>query len=323
MNSKINIAFLDRGTIAPSVSINRPDFEHSWVEYEQTQPAQVVERMQGKTVAIINKVPMREAELQQLSQLKLIAVAATGTDVVDKDFCKQKGILVCNVRDYAQETVAEHTFGLILALRRNIFAYHNAVKKGEWQKAGQFCFFTYPIIALKNSRMGIIGSGSLGSAVANIAAGFGMDVCFAARQGQASFTKAGRKYLRFEELIETSDVISLHCPLTPETKSIIGAAELTQMRPHCLLINTARGGLVDEQALVNAVQAGKIGGAGFDVVTQEPPAVGHIFESLMEHPHFLLTPHIAWSSQQAQQGLWNQLIHHIENFYQGNPSNLC
>lgn len=322
-NIQHHIAFLDRGTIGPTVQINRPNFEHSWVEYQQTKPAEVVERLQGKTIAVINKVPMRKAELQQLDQLKFIAVAATGTDVVDKAFCAQKGILVSNVRNYAQQTVPEHTFGFILALRRNIVAYHRAVQNGEWQKAAQFCFFTYPILALHKSQLGIIGDGSLGGAVAKLATAFGMDVCFAGHAEQKADTKDGHRYMSLDELVKTSDVISLHCPLTEKTQNIIGKKELNNMKPHCLLINTARGGLVDEPALVDAIRAGQIGGAGFDVVKTEPPEPGHPFETLMNHPNFLLTPHVAWSGQEAQQVLWNQVVEHIENFYQGNPSNLC
>ena len=208
------------------------------------------------------------AALERLPALQLVAVAATGTDCVDKAACAARGVAVSNIRGYAINTVPEHTFALILALRRNVVAYRESVLAGRWQQSGQFCFFDHPIRDLRGSRLGIIGEGVLGQRVAELARAFGMVPMFAAHKGSSGL---GPLYTPWQEVIETSDVITLHSPLTPETRGMIAMPEFQAMKRRPLIVNTARGGLVDEAALVRALDAGLIAGAGFDVVDGEPP----------------------------------------------------
>ena len=313
------IVFLDRETLAPRIELRRPRFAHELIEHARTSPEQVVERLRGASIAITNKVALREAQLRQIPGLRLIAVAATGTDCVDKAWCAAHAIAVCNIRGYAVHTVPEHTFALILALRRGLVPYRRDVLAGRWQQAGQFCFFDHPIADLAGTRLGIVGRGELGRKVAALGRAFGMDVVFAARKGAAEPVPG---CVPWEEFLATSDVISLHAPLTPQTRGLIAMAEFRAMRRRPLLINTARGGLVDEADLAVALDAGLIAGAGFDVSVAEPPAADSPLSRLAARDNVILTPHVAWASDQAQQALADQLIGHLENFVAGRPSNL-
>jgi glycerate dehydrogenase len=313
------IVFLDRATIAPQIRLRRPVFEHELIEHAHTRPEELVERLAGASIAITNKVPLTAAVLEQLPELRLIAVAATGTDCVDKTYCQRRGIAVSNIRGYAVNTVPEHTFALILALRRNVVAYRDDVIKGEWQKSGQFCFFNHPIHDLAGARLGIIGEGVLGQRVAEIARTFGMVPLFAAHKGRSGF---GQLYTPWDEMLATSDIITLHSPLTPETRGMIAMPEFRAMKRRPLLVNTARGGLVDEEALVQALDEGLVSGAGFDVTVGEPPSADSPMMRVAGRPNVILTPHVAWASDEAQQALADQLMDNIENFVRGTPSNL-
>jgi glycerate dehydrogenase len=310
------IVFLDRSTLR--ANIRRPAFEHTWQEYPVTPPAELLQRLRDATVAITNKVPLRADTLQRLPQLKMIAVAATGYDVVDIDWCRAHGLAVANIRNYAVHTVPEHAFALIGALRRNLLAYRRDVENGRWQQVEQFCFFDHPIRDLYGATLGIIGEGVLGQATANIARGFGMQVLFA---DHAPPKVPGVVFTPFDEVLAQSDVISLHVPLSAETRNMIGIEQLRRMKRTAILINTARGGLVDEQALVRALSEGLIAGAGFDVLSSEPPKNGNPLLEL-RLPNFILTPHVAWASDEAMQFLADQLIDNIEAFVRGSPQNL-
>lgn len=307
----VKIAFLDRATIAPGIALRKPAFPHQWTEYDKTTPEQVLQRLAGCTIAIVNKVPLSQSLLRQLPELQMIAVAATGTDMIDMEYCREHGIVVKNIRNYATTSVPEHALSLILALRRNIVAYRQDVAAGEWQKAGQFCFFNHPVNDLAGSRLGIIGGGDLGRATAALAQALGMRISYAERKGAAD-VRAGRTH--FDEVIAGSDVISLHCPLTAETRNLIALSELQRMKTSALLINTARGGLVNESDLATALRTGLIAGAGFDVLTSEPPPDDHPLLELLALPNFILTPHTAWASRQAMQILADQLIDNIDDF---------
>ncbi|WP_288022599.1 D-2-hydroxyacid dehydrogenase [Thauera sp.] len=313
------IVFLDRETIAPQIRLRSPAFAHELVVYDRTASDQIVERLAGASIAITNKVPLSAAVLAQLPALRLIAVAATGTDCVDKAYCQQRGIAVANIRGYAVNTVPEHTFALMLALRRNLVAYRDDVLAGEWQRSGQFCFFNHAIHDLRGARLGIIGEGVLGQRVADIARAFGMVPLFAARKGM---TGAGSLYTPWDEMLATSDIITLHCPLTPQTRGMIAMPEFRAMVRRPLIINTGRGGLVDEAALVQALDEGLIAGAGFDVADGEPPAADSPMMRIAARPNVILTPHVAWASDEAQQALADQLIDNIEHFVAGSPRNL-
>jgi glycerate dehydrogenase len=310
------IVFLDSDTLRADV--RKPSFEHTWTNFKSSDRTQVAERLRPATIAITNKVPVRADALSQLTSLKLISVAATGTDIVDVGACRSRGIVVQNIRNYADTTLPEHVFAMVLALRRNLFAYRADVEAGRWQRSEHFCLLTHPIHDLSRSTLGLIGFGALGRAVAGLGIAFGMRVlAFDVRP----VSSPGVEAASFARILEASDVISLHVPLTSETSNLIGTRELARMKPNCLLINTARGGLVDEQALVDALREGRIGGAGFDVLSVEPPHSGNPLVQL-NLPNFILTPHIAWASAEAMQALADQLIGNLESFVAGRPSNV-
>lgn len=314
-----NVVFLDRNTLAPQTLVRPLNFPHALKVFDTTSAEQLPERIAEADIVITNKVRLTADAIAQASRLKMVAVAATGTDNVDLQACTQRGIIVSNIRNYAGAAVPEHVFALIFALRRNLLAYREAVKRGRWQEAGTFCFFDYPIADLHGATLGIIGNGVLGQGTANIGRALGMKVLRAGRKGSAT---AEPGYTAFDDVLAQSDVISLHCPLRPETRNLIGAAEFARMARRPILINTARGGLVDEAALAEALKAGKISAAGFDVVTQEPPPLDHPFHALLDHPGFILTPHVAWASDEAMQTLADQLIDNIEAWVEGAPRNV-
>ncbi|MGB8508196.1 MAG: D-2-hydroxyacid dehydrogenase [Pyrinomonadaceae bacterium] len=309
------IVFLDRDTLRADV--RRPSFSHEWLDYGATQEDEVLERLRGATIAVTNKVGLRAEVLRELPRLKMIAVAATGVDVVDLKYCREQNITVANVRGYAQRTVPEHVLMLTLALSRNLAAYRADLRGGAWERATQFCLLDHPIRDLHGATLGIIGYGSLGRGVERLARAFGMNVLAAERRG-AREVREGRT--RFDEVLRASDVLTLHAPLTDETRHLIGRAELALMKPNALLINCARGGLVDEAALVEALRAGDIGGAGVDVLNREPPREGNPLLEL-DLPNLIVTPHVAWAGVGAMQALADQLVENIEAFVKGEPQN--
>jgi len=314
----MKIVFLDRGTLSPHTVLRTPGFPHQMSVHEQTGPEDVQHCIADADIVVTNKVRLNADVIRNASRLRMIAVAATGTDNIALQACAERGIVVSNIRNYAVNTVPEHTFALIFALRRSICAYREAVIAGRWKEAGQFCFFDYPIRDLAGSTLGVIGDGVLGQAVAGMGRALGMQVLMSAFKGRAGM---GSLYTPFEDVLERSDIITLHCPLRESTRGMIGAAEFDRMKKRPLLINTARGGLVDEHALGPALNAGKISGAGFDVVSVEPPPDDHPFFALTRRPNFILTPHVAWASDEAMQGLAEQLVENIECFVHGIPRN--
>lgn len=310
------IVFLDRSTL--EATIRRPAFPHQWEEYATTAPGEIVERLRDATIVITNKVPLRAENLAQLPRLKLIAEAATGVNNIDVDWCREHGIAVANIRNYAVHAVPEHVFMMILALRRNLLAYRSDLQRGLWQQSDQFCLFTHPVRDIHGSTLGIIGHGALGQAVAEIAQAFGMKVLFAEHKGA---TEVRPGFAPFEHVLSESDIVTLHVPLTEVTRNLIGTDEFSRMKSSSLLINAARGGVVDEAALVTALREGRIAGAGLDVLSAEPPRAGNPLLEL-DLPNLILTPHIAWASSEAMQILADQLISNIEAFVRGAPQNL-
>ena len=312
----MRVVFLDRASL--KARVRKPSAAAEYVEYEKTAVEDIVARLEGASVAVVNKVPMRADTLRRLPQLRLIAVAATGYDVVDIAYCKEHGIAVANIRNYAVHTVPEHAFAMILALRRNLLAYRQDVDDGVWQKSEQFCFFTHDIGDLHGATLGIIGEGAIGQSTAAIGRAFGMRVLFADHPPPKM---AGVDFTPHDRVLEQSDVISLHCPLLPSTRNLIDINAFRRMKRNALLINTARGGLVDEAALIQALDEGLIAGAGFDVLTVEPPKDGHPLLDV-HRPNFILTPHIAWASDGAMQFLADQLIDNIDLWAAGKPQHL-
>ena len=312
-----NIVCIERGTLGPSINLRAPRFAHHWQDHDKTGVGDIASRLADADIAVVNKLPIGEAVLSRTPKLRMIAVTATGTDNVDLAACRSRGIVVSNIRGYAMTTVPEHSFALILALRRGIVGYARSVTQGAWQRAGQFCYFDYPISDLRGSRLGIIGGGAIGAAVATIGRAFGMDVVFSTQRGGPERPH----YIPFEAVIETADVLTLHCPLTPATRGMIDRAVLRRMKPTAILINTARGALIVDEDLVEAVRGGWIGGAAVDVTAPEPPPANHPLMKLTDHPNFILTPHTAWASVQARQAVADQLIDNIEAFVAGAPRN--
>lgn len=310
------IVFLDRDSLLANV--RRPAFEHDWQDHDATAPHEVVERLRDATIAITNKVPLRAPELARLPDLKMIAVAATGTDNVDLAACRERGIVVANIRDYSVVSVPEHCFALMLAVRRNLRAYAADVEAGKWQQSTRFCLLDHPIGDLAGSRLGIVGYGALGRRVAQIGRAFGMEIAVASRSPVAD---ADVVALPLDALLASSDVVSLHLPLTEQTRNMIGARELASMKRTSILINTARGGLVDEAALAEALTEGVIAGAGFDVLSKEPPVPDNPLLRL-RLPNFVLTPHVAWASGGAMQTLADMLVDNIEAWAAGAPTNV-
>ncbi len=306
------IVFLDRETL--DANVRKPNFPHEYIEFAQTAPDQVVERLKDATIAITNKVPLRAAALKELPKLKLIAVAATGTDVIDKAYTTANGITVSNIRNYAFNTLPEHVFALLFALRRNLVNYYNSVRQGRWGYANQFCYFDYPIYDIAGSTLGIIGYGALGREIEKRAVALGMKVLI------NDVTDVPGK-VDVATILREADVVTLNIPLTPQTKNLIGAKELAAMKKSACIINTARGGIVDEEALADALRKGVIAGAGFDVLTVEPPKSGNI---LLDPtiPNLIVTPHVAWASKEAMQVLSDQLIDNIDAFVAGAPRNV-
>jgi glycerate dehydrogenase len=283
--------------------------------YSATTPAQVVERIANATVVISNKVVIDANMLALSPKLKLICVAATGTNNIDVKAATRLGITVCNCQGYGTASVVQHVFALILALSTRLMDYRQAVLAGRWQNAQQFCLLDFPIREMADKTLGIIGYGELGKAVGQVAKAFGMEVLIAQRPGTLE-PEEGR--IPLPALLPQVDILTLHCPLTPETAGLIGEWELALMRRDALLINTARGGIVDETALVKALRLGALGGAGVDVLSEEPPTHGNPLLTA-DLPNLIVTPHCAWGSRESRQRLLGQLVENIRGFLSSHP----
>ncbi|WP_455252168.1 D-2-hydroxyacid dehydrogenase [Neisseria sp.] len=312
----LQIVVLDRDTL-----VNRPfefDFPHTLSSYGTTEAHETLARIRGADIVITNKVVISAQAFAENPQLKLVAVTATGVNNVDVEAAKQNGTAVCNIRAYGNESVAEHAFMMMITLMRNLPAYQRDVAAGLWENSPFFCHLGAPMRDLNGKTLAIFGRGNIGKTLATYAQAFKMNVVFAEHK-HAQSVRDG--YVSFDEAIRSADVVSLNCPLTPQTANMIGEAELQQMKPGAILINCGRGGLVDEAALVAALKYGQIGGAGFDVLTQEPPRNGNpLLKARL--PNLIVTPHIAWASQEAANRLFDILLDNINRFVAGNPQNL-
>ncbi|BFM48266.1 D-2-hydroxyacid dehydrogenase [Marinomonas sp. THO17] len=303
--------FLDRGSFPQDIEIDLTGLVSEYVEFHNTSEDKVLQRIAEADIVLTNKVVLSAETVKQAHKLKLIQVMATGTNNVPMQTCQELGIKVQNVEGYSKISVPEHTFAMLLALRRNLLSYITDVKAGDWSQSEFFCMMDYPIRDLASSTMAIIGSGQLGQQVAILAKAFGMQVIFAERK-QAKNIREG--YMAFEEAIQQADIVSLHCPLTEETRNLVSTREFDLMPSHALLINMSRGGIVDESALVEAIQKNQIAGAAFDVSVVEPMPSSSPLNQLNQNPNFLLTPHIAWASEGAMRELVKLAIAHISHF---------
>jgi len=313
----VKIVFLDEST----VTLGEIDFSrlHSLAEYcgyDNSTEDEIVERAAGAEIVIANKAPMTRKVIESLPALRLIAVIATGFNNVNIEAAKQHEVLVCNVPGYAADSVAQHTFALMLNLATRAHQYHADVQAGAWQRASSFTLLSYPTFELKGKTIGIIGFGSIGRGVARLAKAFGMEVLVYDPYASAPQDAAPG---RLEDVLRLSDVVTIHCPLTDETRDLIDAEALARMKPSAILINTARGGIVNEAALAEALNAGRLAGAGIDVLSQEPPAGGNV---LLGARNVIVTPHSAWSTIEARQRLVDWTADNIQAFIEGRPQNV-
>ncbi len=309
----MNIVFLDRTGIPASHDIPRPSFPHTWTEYDRTLPEETFERTKDADIVVTSKVVFDRELLSRLPKLKLIAITATGTNNIDLDAAKDLGIAVKNVTGYSSVTVPEHVLGMIFSLKHSLIGYHrDQVTSDRWATCGQFCYTDYPITDVRGATLGVFGKGCLGTEVGRLAQLLGMNVLYAEHKG-ASQIREG--YTEFETVLKQADIVTLHCPLTDTTKNLINAETLALMKPTAYLINTGRGPLVDETALLDALENGKIAGAALDVLVKEPPEKDNpLIQAAKRLPNLLITPHIAWASDSAVTTLVNKVAQNIEDF---------
>lgn len=315
------IVFLDAATYG-DISLQSCIDQWDCTIHQVTSPSETSQRLLGQSVAVTNKVVIDRAVLSSTAakELKLVAVAATGTDIIDREAAKEFGVSVCNVPGYATQSVAQFTLALILELATRAARYGTAVRSDAWQKSPIFALLTFPSIELKGKKLGIIGYGNIGRAVAEMARALGMEVLIAARPGSKEPTP-GRVPMR--ELFRQADVITLHCPLTPQTKNLINAETLSLMKPTALLVNTARGALIDETALIQALRERRLAAAALDVISHEPPPADHpIIQAVKELDNLLVTPHTAWSAREARERLLGEVTDNIRAFFEGKPRNI-
>jgi len=315
MSGRPSAAFLDYATLGPGVDTAQLEQIVEPKYYDASSPSEAAARVADCEIAILNKAKLGADAIKAATRLKLIALVATGSDNVDLAAAKERGIAVANIRDYCSAAVAQHVFALVLGFTQQIKGYDALVRSGAWQKSRTFAMFDFPIRELAGRVLGLCGYGSLGQSVGGIGEALGMRVLVSARPGTARADVPKDRVL-FDDVIEQADVLSLHCPLTPKTRNLIGAAQLKRMKRDAILINTARGGLIDSEALVAALKAGEIAGAGIDVLSPEPPRKE---DPLLapDVPNLIVTPHIAWAAREARQRALDQVTENIADFLRG------
>ena len=318
---RVRIVFLDAATYG-DISLER--FTETWdcTIHQVTSRGETISRLAGHSVAVTNKVVIDKSVLDsaEAKDLRLIAVAATGTDIIDREEASKRGAKVCNVPGYATQSVAQFTMALILELATQAGKYANSVRGGDWQRSSIFSLLNYPTIELQGKKLGIVGYGNIGQTVAQMARGFGLEVLIAARPGERA---PGGGRIPLEQLLSQADIVSLHCPLTPETRNLINEQSLALMKPTAFLINTARGALVDEAALIEALRQKRIAAAALDVISKEPPPADYpVIQAAKELDNLIVTPHTAWSAREARERLLHEVKENIAAFLEKKPRNL-
>jgi glycerate dehydrogenase len=311
----MNSLFLDYATVSFNGDLDPAALQRAMPQLElrpHTAQADVAATITGAEIVLVNKLRLTAEVIEGTPSLKLIALAATGTNNIDLDAARERGVAVCNLRDYCTASVVQHVFGVLLLLTHKLREYDALVRSGAWQRGEQFCLLDYPIRELTGRKLGIVGYGTLGRGVARAAQAFGLDVLVANRPGGER--TPGR--LDLNELLPQVDVLSLHCPLSPATTGLIGARQLELMKPDAVLINTARGALIDSQALADALRAGRLGGAAIDVLPQEPPVDGNPLLA-GDIPNLIVTPHIAWAARETRQRCIDEMAANVEDFRRG------
>ena len=286
--------------------------------FDTTPEELTAERIRGAEFVLTNKIKLNDTTLENADSLRFIGLTATGTDNIDLSAAEKHGIAVYNIRAYCTQSVVEHVFGVLLMCTHNINRYAQSVRDGDWQRAESFCMLKYPIRELSGMTLGVVGHGELGRAVERKAREFGMSVLIARRPGTDTKDDDGRTGL--SEMLRRADAVSLHCPLNDDTRNLIGADELSSMKPNAILINTARGGLVDSAALAAALERGDIAAAAVDVLPNEPPAGG---DPLLDYQgqNLIVTPHIAWATKEARQNAIDELAANVRAFLKGERKN--
>ena len=310
--------FLDYATMGPGLDLQPLQrFFTDFDIYDQTSDAEVADRIRDVEFVFTNKFRMTPAVLERAGKLRFIGLTATGTDNVSLDGAREHGIAVCNIRAYCTDSVVEHVFGVMLMLSHSLGPYNSAVRAGDWQRSPDFCMLTHPVPGIAGKTLGIVGFGELGRGVARIARAFGMEVIVSARPGSET---ADDDRVPFSEMLAQADIVTLHCPLTDHTRGLFGAEQFAAMKPNAFLINTARGALIDSQALVSALEAGQIAGAAIDVLAKEPPVDG---DPLLDYAadNLIVTPHIAWATDAARQNAIDELAANVEAFLAGEKRN--
>ena len=320
--NQIKIVALDGFTLNPG--------DLSWDEwrqygelivYERTDPntVAIVERSKDAAALITNKVPLTAETLAQLPELKYIGVTATGYNIVDTAAAKRQGIIVTNVPSYGTASVVQMTFALLLELTLRVQRHSDAVMDGKWSRSPDFCFWDYPLVELAGKTIGIIGMGHIGGMVADVATAFGMSVLGNSRTRTDQSHRRNFSWAEIPQLLERSDVVSIHCPLFPETRGLINAANLARMKPTAFLLNTSRGPIVVEEDLAEALNTNRIAGAGIDVLSTEPPPPGN---PLFSAKNCLITPHISWATREARTRLMNGSLANLAAWRSGTPTNV-
>lgn len=313
-------------TILDGYPLNPGDLSWEYLEnygditvYERTKAAEIVEHAAGATAILTNKVPLSAEVMEQLPELKYIGVLATGYNIIDVEYAKSRGIVVTNIPGYSTQSVAQLTFALLLELCHHVQRHSDSVMEGRWAQSPDFSFWDYPLMELAGKTIGIIGFGDIGKQVADIATAFGMQVVAQSRTETDQSHRSNFRWVGIDELLEQSDIISLHCPLTPQTQGLINGDTLSKMKPGAFLLNTSRGPLIDEASLAAALNDGKLAGAGLDVLSVEPP---HADNPLFGARNCLITPHIAWATKEARTRLMGMVEDNLKAFLAGKPVNV-
>ncbi len=319
---KPSALFLDKASLYPDdLDFLILEEVATWQWFDNVDPGVIRQSLEGAEILVSNKVVINSEVIEHSPRLRLICVAATGVNNVDLAAAEQAGIQVCNIRAYATSSVVQHVFSLILTLNRKLLSYKTSASNGDWSHSDYFCYFGEPISELEGKTLGIVGYGELGRAVAKVARCFGMKVLLAKKHNAGDGVDQGEGRVDLETLLSRSDVVTLHCPLTKDNHHMISSEELSRMKADAILINTARGGLVDEQALLHALEAKHIAGAGLDVLEEEPPSVNNALISCQSET-LIVTPHIAWASRESRQRLINEIAENIRAYQQGRSRNL-
>ncbi len=313
--ARMRAVFLDYATVSIHDDLDPAALRRALPGIEMrdyTRQDDVATAIAGREAVLVNKLRITRETMEATPSLELVALAATGTNNIDLVAAAERGIAVCNLRDYCTASVVQHVFGVLLLLTQRLREYDALVRSGAWQRGEQFCLLDYPIRELVGRTLGIVGYGALGKGVARAASAFGMQVLVANRPGGER--QAGR--IDLDDLLPQVDVLSLHCPLGPATIGMIGAAQLARMKRDAVLINTARGALVDAAALADALRSGRLGGAAIDVLAQEPPVDGNPLLA-GDIPNLVVTPHIAWAAREARQRCLDEMAANVEDFRRG------